>query len=194
MRKRIVATTEGGAITGEERLREFTDTLYGAILSYDGAPTAYQVERIGVLESDLASINAEFDALLDKDLPALNKALKSGGLPEVEAPPASAAVADSGLRFGRLARWRRRRGRRLPEPAVVDGGLPLTAHAADAAFQRYPLGTQPSGRGRLAAWNHGPAFRLPDGRFSRVRGSRSGEPGHDAAGAGCDQRYSWPAT
>ena len=33
MRKRIVATKEGGAITGEERLREHTDTLYGAIMS-----------------------------------------------------------------------------------------------------------------------------------------------------------------
>jgi photosystem II stability/assembly factor-like uncharacterized protein len=93
VRKRIVATTEGGAITGEERLREHTDTLYGAILSYDGAPTAYQVERIGVLEGDLASINGEFSALLDKDLPELNKALKSGGLPEVAAPPATAAGA-----------------------------------------------------------------------------------------------------
>jgi hypothetical protein len=31
-------TTEGGAITGEERLREHTDQLYGAILSYEGKP------------------------------------------------------------------------------------------------------------------------------------------------------------
>ena len=98
VRKRIVATTEGGAITGEERLREFTDTLYGAILSYDGAPTAYQVERIGVLENDLADVNADFGTLLDKDLPVLNEALKSGGLPVVEVPPATAAVTDSGLR------------------------------------------------------------------------------------------------
>jgi hypothetical protein len=97
VRKRIVATTEGGAITGEERLREFTDTLYGAILSWEGAPTAYQVERIGVLESDLASITAEFNTLLEKDLPALNKALKAGGLPEIGTPPVT-AVVDSSLR------------------------------------------------------------------------------------------------
>ena len=38
VRKQIVATTEGGAITGEERLREHTDQLYGAILSYEGKP------------------------------------------------------------------------------------------------------------------------------------------------------------
>ena len=38
MRKKIVATKEGGAITGEQRLREFTDDLYGAIMSYEGKP------------------------------------------------------------------------------------------------------------------------------------------------------------
>src|SRR5206468_11249609 len=38
VRKKIVATTEGGAITGEERLREHTDQLYGALLSYEGKP------------------------------------------------------------------------------------------------------------------------------------------------------------
>ena len=43
VRKQIVATTEGGAITGEERLREHTDQLYGAILSYEGKPGDYQL-------------------------------------------------------------------------------------------------------------------------------------------------------
>jgi hypothetical protein len=38
MRKKIVATTEGGAITGEERIREKTTQLYGAILNYEGRP------------------------------------------------------------------------------------------------------------------------------------------------------------
>src|SRR5262249_10966084 len=41
LRKQIVATTEGGAITGEERLREHTDQLYGAIISWDGPPSSY---------------------------------------------------------------------------------------------------------------------------------------------------------
>ncbi|MFX8891367.1 hypothetical protein ABTN09_20400, partial [Acinetobacter baumannii] len=40
VRKQIVATKEGGAITGEERLREHTDQLYGAILSWEGKPSA----------------------------------------------------------------------------------------------------------------------------------------------------------
>ena len=36
LKKKIVATKEGGAITGEERLREHADALYGAILSWEG--------------------------------------------------------------------------------------------------------------------------------------------------------------
>jgi hypothetical protein len=98
VRKRIVATTEGGAITGEERLREFTDKLYGAIMRYEGAPTAYQVERIDVLQAELADINTQFAGLLEKDLPALNKSLEAGGLPEIESPPQVAAAADAGIR------------------------------------------------------------------------------------------------
>ncbi len=97
VRKRIVATTEGGAITGEERLREYTDTLYGAILRYDGAPAAYQLERIDVLKSDLADVEKQFDGLMDKDLPALNAALKAGGLDPIAVPPKEAAVADADI-------------------------------------------------------------------------------------------------
>ena len=40
IRKQIVATKEGGAITGEERLREHMDQLYGGLMSYEGKPSA----------------------------------------------------------------------------------------------------------------------------------------------------------
>jgi hypothetical protein len=63
LRKEIVATKEGGAITGEERLREFTDELYGAIESWEGAPSAYQLQRIAVLSAQLDGIARRFDAL-----------------------------------------------------------------------------------------------------------------------------------
>ena len=39
LRKKIVATKEGGMITGEERLRENLTDLYGNIVFYDGGPT-----------------------------------------------------------------------------------------------------------------------------------------------------------
>ncbi len=52
VRKKIVATTEGGAITGEERLREHTDQLYGAILNYEEKPGGYQVAYTDALKRE----------------------------------------------------------------------------------------------------------------------------------------------
>ena len=63
IRKKIVATKEGGAITGEERLREHTDMLYGAILSYEGKPAQYKLDRIEVLQRELEEIKKEFAAI-----------------------------------------------------------------------------------------------------------------------------------
>jgi photosystem II stability/assembly factor-like uncharacterized protein len=92
VRKQIVATTEGGAITGEERLREHTDQLYGAILSYEGKPGDYQIARIEVLRRELGDVVKEFEELLAKELPALNETLKAGGKETIPPPPAKVAV------------------------------------------------------------------------------------------------------
>src|SRR5204862_2033684 len=101
VRKQIVATTEGGAITGEERLREHTDQLYGAILSYEGKPGDYQIARIDALRRELADVTKEFEQLLAKDLPALNTALKAKGQPEIAPPPTKVAVNEQPLGSGR---------------------------------------------------------------------------------------------
>jgi photosystem II stability/assembly factor-like uncharacterized protein len=79
LRKKIVATKEGGAITGEERLREHADNLYGALLSWEGRPARYQVERISVLSRELDDVVKQLDSVLATDLPALNKELKRRG-------------------------------------------------------------------------------------------------------------------
>jgi hypothetical protein len=76
LRKQIVATKEGGAITGEERLREFADQLYGALLSYEGKPGTYHVARTAVLRRELNDVVEAFNGLTTKELPALNQALK----------------------------------------------------------------------------------------------------------------------
>lgn len=91
IRKKIVATKEGGAITGEERLREHTDNLYGAILSYEGRPAKYQLERIDVLQRELNDVAKEFDALLTTELPKINEGLKSRSMPLIEPPPGEPA-------------------------------------------------------------------------------------------------------
>jgi hypothetical protein len=95
VRQKIVATTEGGAITGEERLREHTDQLYGAILSYEGKPGGYQIAYIDTLKRELADATKEFDQLLAQDLPALNESLKAKGQQPVPAPPAKVGANDA---------------------------------------------------------------------------------------------------
>ena len=95
VRKKIVATTEGGAITGEERLREHTDQLYGAILSYEGKPAAYQIAYIDTLKRELDEVTKQFDQLLAQDLPALNDSLKSKGQQPLSPPSAKVGANGS---------------------------------------------------------------------------------------------------
>jgi hypothetical protein len=97
VRKRIVATKEGGAITGEERLREHTDQLYGALIGYEGAPGTYQLERIDVLEAELADIEKQFEGLMSAELPGVNQALQAIGQPPLAVPPKVPAMADAGV-------------------------------------------------------------------------------------------------
>jgi hypothetical protein len=90
LRKRIVATTEGGAITGEERLREHTDQLYGAITSWDGPPATYQLANIDALRAELNDITSSFEQLSSGQLPVLNKALEGKGGHALSVPPPTA--------------------------------------------------------------------------------------------------------
>jgi hypothetical protein len=84
MRKKIVATKEGGAITGEERIREKTTGLYAAIVYYEGRPGDYQVARIDSLKHDLDDVVKEFDAFAAKDLTEANASLAKKKLPPVQ--------------------------------------------------------------------------------------------------------------
>jgi len=79
LRKQIVATTEGGAITGEERLREHTDQLYAAIIGWDGPPTTYALDNIVALRGQLTDVSGQFTHITSTELPGLNKALESKG-------------------------------------------------------------------------------------------------------------------
>ena len=75
LRKKIVATKEGGMITGEERLRENLADLYGSVIFYDGRPSQTQVERADALARELADVGREFDAWAGRELVRLNSAL-----------------------------------------------------------------------------------------------------------------------
>ncbi|MFC5580773.1 hypothetical protein [Rhodanobacter terrae] len=86
IRKKIVATTEGGAITGELRLREHTDELYGAIMSYEGHPSDYQMTYIDTLSRELGDVQKSFADFQAGDLARTNAALKAKNLKEITIP------------------------------------------------------------------------------------------------------------
>ena len=75
LRKKIVATKEGGMITGEERLRENLADLYSAVVFYDGRPSQMQLDRTDAIGRELSDVVAAFDAWSGKDLAALNTEL-----------------------------------------------------------------------------------------------------------------------
>ena len=89
MRKEIVATTEGGAITGEERLREHVDEIFGAINSVEDRPTAYQLARVEALDRELREVEAQWAALQAGDVATFNAKLRAASL-----PPLRTAVTD----------------------------------------------------------------------------------------------------
>ena len=94
-RKLIVATKEGGAITGEIRIRENADDVYGALMSYEGAPAKYQVDRVASLSRELDDVQTSFDALKAKALPGVNDALTKKGLKPITAEGMKQALLDN---------------------------------------------------------------------------------------------------
>jgi len=76
LRSKIVATKEGGMITGEERIREHLGQLYGAVTGYDGKPTDYQVARTESLGHELQDVIDDFQKLSQTALPGINSGLK----------------------------------------------------------------------------------------------------------------------
>jgi photosystem II stability/assembly factor-like uncharacterized protein len=72
--KTLVATREGGWLSGEEQLRERLGLIYGAVNSYDGRPTESQLIEADLVTEELAKKNSAFEASL-KDLEATNRTL-----------------------------------------------------------------------------------------------------------------------
>ncbi|HKZ81211.1 MAG TPA: hypothetical protein VJ124_23275 [Pyrinomonadaceae bacterium] len=77
LRRKIVATKEGGMITGEERLRENLAELYGSVVGFEGQPSQTQIERTNAITRELGDVVINFDAWLAKELAGANAALQS---------------------------------------------------------------------------------------------------------------------
>ena len=146
IRGRIVATREGGAITGEERLRENTDLLYGALLSWEGRPAVTLVERTSALERELGDVTGDLDRLIAGTLPGLDREL---GAWLARSPPRRSLPRSPGLQL--------RAGRRvlhLRRSAGVPGGEatlaapPVAVSCREASRPRPPTPCRGCGRRR----------------------------------------------
>ncbi|HJT16518.1 MAG TPA: sialidase, partial [Thermoanaerobaculia bacterium] len=84
IRKKIVATKEGGMITGEERLRENLGDLYGEVVFYEGRPTQMQIMRTDALTRELNDVVASFDQWTSKELPRINSDLAKKRLAAIQ--------------------------------------------------------------------------------------------------------------
>ena len=102
IRKEIVATKEGGAITGEERLREHADDVYGAINSVEDRPTAYQMARIDALDRELKDVEARWAAFQSADVASFNAKLRAANLPPLTIAEVS-FDPDDPVRGGRIS-------------------------------------------------------------------------------------------
>jgi photosystem II stability/assembly factor-like uncharacterized protein len=86
LRSKIVATKEGGMITGEERIREHIGQVYGDVNNYEGRPSDYQVKRTDALTRELEDVIRDFQTLTSKELPAVNPALQKKKLGPIQVP------------------------------------------------------------------------------------------------------------
>jgi hypothetical protein len=110
LRSKIVATKEGGMITGEERIRELLGQLYGAVTGYDGKPTDYQAARTESLGHELQDVIDDFQKKAQKELPEINSGLKKKKLESItvlaegdweKKRAESSAVANAGMQAGK---------------------------------------------------------------------------------------------
>jgi len=86
LRSKIVATKEGGAVTGEERIREYVGDLYGDVNQYEGRPADYQLARAESLSRDLEDVITDFHKLTNHDLQDINAALKKKKTEPISVP------------------------------------------------------------------------------------------------------------
>jgi photosystem II stability/assembly factor-like uncharacterized protein len=80
----LVATHEGGWLSGEEELRENLGNLYGGVNGYDGRPTRSQIDQVKVVRDRLAVIGAGLRAIEEGALAQANRGLTAAKMQPVK--------------------------------------------------------------------------------------------------------------
>ena len=76
----LVATHEGGWLSGEEELREKLANLYGGVNAYEGRPTRSQLDEVKVLAGRLDDLSGRVTAVEKGPLAKVNRALAAAKL------------------------------------------------------------------------------------------------------------------
>jgi photosystem II stability/assembly factor-like uncharacterized protein len=75
LHQQLVATHEGGWLSGEEELREKMAGLYGAVNGYEGRPTGSQLDQVKVVKARLDDLAGRVDAVEKGPLAQVNRGL-----------------------------------------------------------------------------------------------------------------------
>jgi photosystem II stability/assembly factor-like uncharacterized protein len=81
----LVATSEGGWMSGEEQLREKMAKVYGGVNGYDGRPTRSQIDQIKVLGDQIDKAEARLASLQNGEVAAVNRELQKRKLDPLKA-------------------------------------------------------------------------------------------------------------
>ncbi len=121
-RATLVATSEGGWLSGEEQLREKMAKVYGAVNGYDGRPTKSQLDQEKILGGELDKAGARLEALQSGEVAAVNRELESRKLEPLKTKSREEWEKEEGKRATALPAF-------LPLP--FSGLLPLDAAEAE---------------------------------------------------------------
>ncbi|HVT61196.1 MAG TPA: glycosyl hydrolase [Thermoanaerobaculia bacterium] len=81
----LVATSEGGWLSGEEELREELATLYGTINGYEGRPSRSQLDEVKVMQGRLDHAADQLAAIEKGEMAEVNRALQASKLAPIAA-------------------------------------------------------------------------------------------------------------
>ncbi|MBX7241114.1 MAG: glycosyl hydrolase [Bacteroidia bacterium] len=81
VRKTLVATKEGTAITGEEQIREKLSSLFAQVSFWDGRPTDSHYDRAKALAADILKAKQKVEKLSGENLGKINSVFTASGLP-----------------------------------------------------------------------------------------------------------------
>jgi photosystem II stability/assembly factor-like uncharacterized protein len=86
-RKGLVATSDAGWLSGDEKLREDLGNLFASVNGYDGRPTESELQRLAILRRQLDEAEAQFHALTGPTrLDPLNRQLERANRSPLRVP------------------------------------------------------------------------------------------------------------